>query len=57
LALLSTFYGYLRLDKQIGETHKGRLQLAATLVALIIAAGAFLALGDAQWTELVVDLI
>jgi hypothetical protein len=43
LALLSTFWGYLRLDLQTGGAHKGRLQLAATLVALIVAAGALLA--------------
>jgi hypothetical protein len=40
LALLGTFYGYLKLDLQTGGAHKGRLQLAATLVALIVAAGA-----------------
>src|SRR5262249_15679455 len=33
LALLATFYGYLRLDLRTGGSHKGRLQLAATLVA------------------------
>ncbi len=43
LALLSTVFGYLKLDLQTGGTHNGRLQLAATLVALIVAAGAFLA--------------
>jgi hypothetical protein len=43
LALLSTFWGYLRLDMQTAGAHKGRLQLAATLVALIVAAGALLA--------------
>jgi len=43
LALLSTFYGYLKLDQQIAATNKGRLPLAATLVALIVAAGALLA--------------
>jgi hypothetical protein len=43
LALLSTFYGYLKLDLQTGGTHKGRLQLAATLLALVITAGALLA--------------
>ena len=42
LALLGTFYGYLRLDLRTGGSHKGRLQLAATLVALIVAAGALL---------------
>ena len=46
LALLSTFYGYLKLDSQTGGAHKSRLQLAATLVALIVAAGALLAFGD-----------
>jgi hypothetical protein len=43
LALLGTFYGYLRLDLRTGGAQKGRLQLAATLVALIVAAGALLA--------------
>jgi hypothetical protein len=43
LALLATFYGYLKLDLKTGAPHKGRLQLAATLVALIVAAGALLA--------------
>jgi hypothetical protein len=43
LALLSTFYGYLKLDLETGGAQKGRLQLAATLVALIVAAGALLA--------------
>jgi hypothetical protein len=42
LALLATFYGYLKLDVRTGGAQKGRLQLAATLVALIIAAGALL---------------
>jgi hypothetical protein len=42
LALLGTFYGYLRLDLRTGGSNKGRLQLAATLVALIVAAGALL---------------
>ena len=43
LALLSTFYGYLKLDLETGGAQKGRLQLAATLVALMVAAGALLA--------------
>lgn len=43
LALLGTFYGYLKLDLRTSGAQKGRLQLAATLVALIIAAGALLA--------------
>ncbi|REK09882.1 MAG: hypothetical protein DWQ37_17390 [Planctomycetota bacterium] len=43
LALLSTFYGYLQLDMRTGGAHKGRLQLAATLVALIVAAGVLVA--------------
>ena len=43
LALLATFYGYLRLDLKTDSSHKGRLQLAATLVALIVAAGALIA--------------
>jgi hypothetical protein len=42
LALLATFYGYLKLDLRTGPAQKGRLQLAATLVALIVAAGALL---------------
>jgi hypothetical protein len=42
LALLATFYGYLKLDLRTGGAHKGRLQLAATLVALIVAAGVLL---------------
>ena len=46
LALLSTVYGYLRLDEQTGGAQKGRLQLAATLLALVVAAGALLA----RWT-------
>ncbi len=43
LALLSTLYGYLKLDLKTDGAHKGRLQLAATLVALIVAAGVLLA--------------
>ncbi len=43
LALLATLYGYLQLDLRTGSAHKGRLQLAATLVALIVAASALLA--------------
>jgi hypothetical protein len=39
LALLGTLYGYLRLDHKTGGAHKGRLQLAATLVALVATAG------------------
>jgi hypothetical protein len=42
LALLGTFYGFLKLDLRTGGAHTGRLQLAATLVALIVAAGALL---------------
>jgi hypothetical protein len=42
LALLGTFYGYLRLDTQTGGAHKGKLQLAATLAALIAAAAALM---------------
>ena len=42
LALLATLYGYLKLDLRTGGAHKGRLQLAATLVALIAAAGVLL---------------
>lgn len=42
LALLGTFYGYLRLDSQTGGAHKGKLQLAATLAALIAAAAALM---------------
>jgi hypothetical protein len=47
LALLGTLYGYLRLDLKTGGAHKGRLQLAATLVALIVAATALLV----RWVE------
>ncbi len=43
LALLGTLYGYLKLDLKTGGAHKGRLQLAATLVALIVAAGVLIA--------------
>jgi hypothetical protein len=42
LALLGTFYGYLKLDLRTGGSQSGRLQLAAALVALIVAAGALL---------------
>lgn len=42
LALLGTFYGYLRLDTQTGGAHKGKLQLAATLAALIAATAALM---------------
>lgn len=42
LALLSTFYGYLKLDLRTGGAQKTRLQLAATLVALLVAASVFL---------------
>jgi hypothetical protein len=42
LALLGTFYGFLKLDLRTGRAHTGQLQLAATLVALIVAAGALL---------------
>lgn len=42
LALLATLYGYLKLDLRTGGAHTGRLQLAATLVALIVAAGVLL---------------
>jgi hypothetical protein len=42
MALLASFYGYLKLDLRTGGAHKGRLQLAATLVALIVAAGVLL---------------
>ena len=43
LALMGTVYGYLKLDLRTGGAQSGRLQLAATLVALIVAAGALLA--------------
>lgn len=43
LAMLGTFYSYLTLDLRTGGAHKGQLRLAATLVALIIMAGALLA--------------
>jgi hypothetical protein len=42
LALLSTAFGYLKLDQQTGGRQSGRLGVAATLVALIVAAGALL---------------
>ncbi len=42
LALLGTLYGYLRLDLRTGGAHKGQLQLAATLVALVVTAGVLL---------------
>jgi len=42
LALLATFDGYLKLDLRTGGSQKGQLQLAATLVALLVAAGVFL---------------
>jgi hypothetical protein len=42
LGLLGTLYGYLRLDLKTGGAQKGRLQLAATLAALIVAAAALL---------------
>ncbi len=42
LALLGTLYGYLRLDLRTGGADKGPLQLAATLVALIVTAGVLL---------------
>jgi hypothetical protein len=42
LALLGTFYGYLKLDLRSQGANKSRLQLAATLVALILAAGTLL---------------
>jgi hypothetical protein len=42
LALLGTAFGYLKLDQQTGGRQSGRLGVAATLVALIVAAGALL---------------
>lgn len=42
LALLSTAFGYLKLDQQTGGRQSGRIGVAATLVALIVAAGALL---------------
>lgn len=42
LALLGALYGYLTLDLRTGGAHKGRLQLAATLVALLAAASVLL---------------
>ena len=44
LALLATFYGYLKVDLRTGGAHKGRLRLAATLMALIAVAGALVLL-------------
>lgn len=46
LALLATLYGYLKLELRTDSASRGKLQLAATLVALIVAAGALLA----RWT-------
>ncbi len=46
LALLATLYGYLKFEMRTDAAHRGKLQLAATLVALIVAAGALLA----RWT-------
>jgi hypothetical protein len=46
LALLATLYGYLKLELRTDAAGRGKLQLAATLVALIVAAGALLA----RWT-------
>lgn len=46
LALLATLYGYLKLELRTDSAGRGKLQLAATLVALIVAAGALLA----RWT-------
>jgi len=46
LALLATLYGYLKLEMRTDSAGRGKLQLAATLVALIVAAGALLA----RWT-------
>jgi hypothetical protein len=43
LTLLATFYGYLKLDLKSSSAHRGQLQLAATLVALIVVAGALVA--------------
>lgn len=42
LAMLGTFYSYLTLDLRMGGAHKGQLRLAATLVAMIVVAGALL---------------
>ena len=42
LALLGTIYGYLKLDLWAGEGARARLQLAATLVALLATAGVLL---------------
>ena len=42
LGLLTTLWGYLKLDLRTGGTQKGRLQLAATLVALVVAASMLL---------------
>lgn len=47
LALLGTFYSYLRLDLRTGGAHQGRLRLAATLVALIAVASVLLV----QWAD------
>ena len=42
LLMLGTFYSYLTLDLRTGGAHKGQLRLAATLVAMIVVAGALL---------------
>jgi hypothetical protein len=42
LAFLATLYGYLKLDLRTGGKNTSRLQLAATLVALVVAAGVLL---------------
>ncbi len=43
LALLGTLYGYLKLDLRGGQARVGRLQLAATLVAMLLTVGALVA--------------
>jgi hypothetical protein len=48
LTLLGTVYGYLKLDLRAGQARRGRLQLAATLLALVVAAGALWL----RWTAL-----
>ena len=43
LALVGTLYGYLKLDLRGGRARVGRLQLAATLVAMLLTVGALVA--------------
>ena len=40
LGVLATIYGYLKMGLPAGESRGGRVQLAAGVVAMIVAAGA-----------------